>query len=635
MPTYTLDKVQINQLLGQVNNNWTAVKFVGLFSSSKKELLVESLTRLHNFNINLAKEETITEITNFKPSFSYVINGDEMKENDLNSIVDIINTFDFKGKVRLKIDIRSGQAWKNKLVGQDTQKKTVNKDYSSYSLVDMFNNFSSSKQPQKRDILRLSSNECFSVSILAESDTEEAYQFLSAFRGENNRVVKKGLFGMPKILITKDEIIKCLDLKNYQKIETKQINRPILLGTTRNGGKMEISMDRIEEHLKIEGLTRSGKSGAMIKIITELINENKRILLIDPHDSTTNEAIRRAKNIDNVVVLYPRNRDTDRYLGMNPLICLKDMRQRDEHIENLVYAFFSQEAESRQLSTLEAGRDLITAGVQFNYEYLAYLRKQGLDDLKVVEIMKEKQLTLNDLGRFNSDERLRQLLNEVLRKNNPSLARKILDPKEFNAQGLNACITRFNEATSGTGEIFFETKGFNPLEQLLENKTVFCNMKEIKPISRAIINKIVFSGLAGLHEERAIKGKTYFMVDEGASAKIPKLLEIITESNKFDLHIMLAYQSVDMWKGADSQEAIRLIPNLLEFDLPSNPKEKREFEAKTRDYRDNPLRGFTNDYDPIIRDFKLPSVGQTYEEVKGKIKQKEYNIYDYFLKNIK
>jgi hypothetical protein len=176
MPTYTLDKVQINQLLGQVNNNWTAIKFVGLFSANKKELLVESLTRLHNFNINLAKEETIAEITNFKPTFSYVINGDEMKENDLNSIVDIINTFDFKCKVRLKIDIRSGQMWRNKLVNQDTQKKTTSKEYSNYSLVDMFNNFNNSKQPQKRDILRLNSNECFSVSILAESDTEEAYQ---------------------------------------------------------------------------------------------------------------------------------------------------------------------------------------------------------------------------------------------------------------------------------------------------------------------------------------------------------------------------------------------------------------------------------------------------------------------------
>jgi hypothetical protein len=472
------------------------------------------------------------------------------------------------------------------------------------------------------------------VSIICESETEEAFQFLSSLRGEHNKIMSKDLFRFPKVLMTKDELVGFLDLSKYKNTEVLTINRPILLGKSLSGQKIEISMDRVEEHLKIEGMTRSGKSGVMINIVSELLEKDKRVLLLDPHNSTTDEIMNRADKIDNVVTLSIRNRADDLYLGMNPLLCFGDMRERDERISSLVYAFFAQESEAKQLATLESGRVLLAAGVQFNYEFLLLLKEKGLSEVKIVEIMKEKQLTLNDLKRYDSDEKLRQLINTVIRKNYPAIARSILDPKQFNSSGLSASLVRLKDATSDTGEIFFESRGFKPLSYLQENKSVFCYLQEIKPLSRGIVNRLIFGGLAELHKQRVIKGKTYFMVDEAASCRIPNLLEIVTESNKFDLHLMLAYQSSDMWSGIDTQEAIRLIPNLLEFDLPYSPKQKREFEAKTRDYRGNPPRGFTHDYEPKKRDYRLPKSGETYELVKKRINLKEYDIYDYFLNGL-
>lgn len=376
-----------------------------------------------------------------------------------------------------------------------------------------------------------------------------------------------------------------------------------------------------------------GKSGLMINILTNLINDNERVLLFDPHNETAEKIFERVETTDNIQVLSIKQNGL--FMGTNPLICFLESEKRAEHLEKLTYAFFSNEADKRQLATLESGRELLKAGIEFNFAYFGWLLKQGLNPEKASEIMKERQLTLNDLARIKNDEVLQNLLAEILRPNNPALARKMADFKQFNAQGVDASIIRFQESVNSvTGKAFFESRGFNVMQYLQENKSVFCLMNELSPLNRSIINKIIFSELFTTHKLKQIKHKTYFTVDESASAKVPNLMEIITEARKFNLHLILSYQGLEMWKDEESKTAIKLIPNLIQFDTDSKPKMKREFEAKTRDYP-TPISGLTTDYPNPKRDFKTSSKGLSYEQIDAKIKAKEFDARKYFLDNIK
>ncbi|MEM1312375.1 MAG: hypothetical protein AAGF07_02840 [Patescibacteria group bacterium] len=632
MPIYKLAKVDISQILGQVNSRWSKLKIVGLFSNQSQSLLIESRTKLHNFNLQLANDNEASQIKKFKPRFSYTTKGKELSENNLASLVFCLANFNFASKVRLIIKITSGSQWKEKLLQSENLAKVPSATTSSYSLVDLLKSSRTGLKTNKRCTNRLLFNECFSVQIIAESETEEAFQFLASFRGKYNRVVPKGFWSSEKLLMTKDELASFLDLSKYAPVELEEIKDPILLGHTKLDTPIEFSKDRLHEHLKIEGKTRSGKSGAMISILTEVLNEGKRVLLVDPHNSTTQKVIDKVDSTDNIVQLYIENPKTQQFLGKNVLINFGPVRKREEYIEDLEFAFFSEESENRQLATIDVGRELLSAGVNFNYEYYNYLVKRGLADEQIVKIIREKQLTLNDLKRIPSDENLRQLMAEILRPNHPAMARKLADLKQFDQAGLRAAITRFSEAVQNKGRIFFESRGFNPITHLQQGKSVFCNLLELGSLSRNITNKLVFSKLIRLHFEKKIKYKTYFAVDEAASAKIPKLMQIVTESNMFDLHLILAYQSLGMWKDPNDKEALELIPNLIEFNTDKKPKKKREF-TMTMNGHTSEL-GITKDYAKALRSTKLPQEGESYETVLQRIKIKEDNIYDYFMSNL-
>lgn len=634
MPVYNLKKIDFDQLLSLINTNNPYLKIYGGFGVNKKNLYIKSITRLHNYNLEITKESEFDLIDKYRGKFCYYLKEQSLKTNELRSLIEVLESFSIKTQIKLTIEIRDGSFYANKLKykAQELSAKS-NTAQSKYSVVDYFINQNKSKlKPLPKELQRLN-NECFSLIIKAESENEEAFQFLSSIRGEHNLVIKKGLFFAPRILMTRDEINSFINLNKFESEELHPIEKPILIGTSKNSNPIEISKNTLDNHLKIEGSTGMGKSGLMINILTNLINDNERILLFDPHNETAEKIFERVDSIENIQILSVKQNGL--FMGTNPLICFLKSEKRAEHLEKLTYAFFSSEADKRQLATLESGRELLKAGIEFNFAYFGWLLKQGLNPEQASEIMKERQLTLNDLARIKNDEVLKNLLAEILRPKNPALARKMADFKQFNSQGVDASIIRFQESVNSvTGKAFFESRGFNVMQLLKENKSVFCLMNELSPLNRSIINKIIFSELFTTHKLKQIKHKTYFTVDESASAKVPNLMEIITEARKFSLHLILSYQGLEMWKDEESKTAIKLIPNLIEFDTDSKPKMKREFEAKTRDYQ-KPVSGFTVDYPNSKREFKTASKGLTYEQIEAKIKAKEFDARKYFLENIK
>lgn len=228
MPVYNLQKIDFDQLLSLINTNNPYLKIYGGFGVNKKDLYIKSITRLHNYNLEITKESEFNSIDKYKGKFCYYLKEQNLRTNELRSLIEVLESFSIKTQIKLTIEIRDGSFYANKLKYKN-QESTVksNINQSKYSVVDYFINQNKSKsKPISKELQRLNS-ECFSLIIKAESESEEAFQFLSSIRGEHNLVVKKGLLFAPRILMSRGEINEFINLNKFESENIQTIEKPI------------------------------------------------------------------------------------------------------------------------------------------------------------------------------------------------------------------------------------------------------------------------------------------------------------------------------------------------------------------------------------------------------------------------
>lgn len=592
---YNLAKTDIKNLINQVNKN-NALTFT---FDSLGGAFVFSNNSLSAFLTKASKEENKT----IKYKYKYVITSNSAN-NNLSCLVQKLNSInvDYQAKIKVKTF---------KLM----DKNTVKKQSKSTSII---NDFLKPKTTEKVESI-------YKLKIIVRSNNQSIIQHLKTLSNSIN-VYSPFIFDNSKIMIDYNNLVQFLDLSQFQ--DTKEDLKGITIGKTKTEKSLIVSYQALDRHLKIEGVNGSGKSGALISEAVELINNNKTVVFIDPHNQTAKQIFESVNNLDKVKVLKIKN--NNHYLGFNCLINYGSIQERLEHAESVTTAFFAQEIEDRFLTTVDTAKSLITGFIEFNFNYLVHLHSLGITKEEIEQRIKDKQLTINDLVNINNNESLQLLIAKSIIKTMPALASKFLQfNTQFNKVGIEASLARFKEATNTTtGIAFFEGRGFLTDYNTLQGYSILCMLNELSPLNRGVISKLCFTNYFQLHKQNIIKTKTYLIVDESASAKLPNLLEIITESRKFNLHLTLAYQGLNMWNKRDI-EAINLIPNSLEFSTNNEPKKLREFKIKSIDYLE-PINGVTIDYPKSLRTFEDISTGQTFDTLYTKIQAKSKDINKYF-----
>lgn len=598
MNIYQLTKTNINNLLSQVTNK-NAMTFI---FNDKGQALVYCMNSLSAF---LPRSSKLNK-GNYK--YSFVVSS-SMDNNELSNLFNVINDLDSNYQVSIRVSTH--------IITKKVQHKSKASKSNSTSTIN--------------DIIKAKSNasntiNTYKLKIEIQSDS---LSILQHFKTLNNslKIFKPFILSNAKVVIDYSNLSKFLDTKTFNE-GTKEVLEGIKIGTTKNNKDIISTYKALDRHLKIEGVNGSGKSGALISQAVNLIDNDKSVVFIDPHNQTAIQIYQSLKKIDKVKVLKIKNQD--KYIGVNCLIHYGSIQERLEHSEAVTVAFFSQEIEERYLTTVDTAKVLITAFIEFNYNYLVLLHEQGKTKAEIELIIKDKQLTINDLVNIQNNESLQILIAKMIVKTNPSLSTKFLQfNTTFSKIGLDACLSRFKEAVNTTtGIAFFEGRGFLTDYNTLQGNSILCLLNDLSPLNRSIISKLCFSSYFNLHKQGVIKNKTYLIVDESASSKLPNLMEIITESRKFNLHLTLAYQGLNMWSKKE-QEAINLIPNSIEFSTNSNPKAIREFSFKSIDYLDLVI-GKTIDYPNSNREWIEPNQGQTFEYLYSKIQEKQKDINKYF-----
>lgn len=592
---YNLAKTDIKNLINQVNKN-NALTFT---FDSLGGAFVFSNNSLSAFLTKANKEENKT----IKYKYKYVITSNSAN-NNLSCLVQKLNSInvDYQAKIKVKSF-------------KFMDKNTVKKQSKSTSII---NDFLKPKTTEKVESI-------YKLKIIVRSNNQSIIQHLKTLSNSIN-VYSPFFFDNSKVMIDYNNLVQFLDLSQFQ--DTKEDLQGIVVGKTKTEKSLIVTYKALDRHLKIEGVNGSGKSGALISQAVELINNDKTIVFIDPHNQTAKQIFESVNNLDKVKVLKIKN--NDHYLGFNCLINYGSIQERLEHAESVTTAFFAQEIEDRFLTTVDTAKSLITGFIEFNYNYLVHLHSLGITKKEIEQRIKDKQLTINDLVNINNNESLQLLIAKSIIKTMPALASKFLQfNTQFNKVGIEASLARFKEATNTTtGIAFFEGRGFLTDYNTKQGYSVLCMLNELSPLNRGVISKLCFTNYFQLHKQNIIKTKTYLIVDESASAKLPNLLEIITESRKFNLHLTLAYQGLNMWNKRDI-EAINLIPNSLEFSTNNEPKKLREFKIKSIDYLE-PINGVTIDYPTSLRSFNELSIGQTFDALYSKIQSKSKDINKYF-----
>ena len=276
-------------------------------------------------NSSFSKLKEIIELIDYEPLINeelfqlsdYLINN---YNNIPSQVYNLFYPKSIKSKIIKKYYLNSN----NKEVIDLYNKFT--KDIKSFTKNDFkdFNNYLNKNKIISKDILE--KNNPLKLVKFLKINSNKDYSSLKdyqkeiiAYLKENNDISKKELalkYSISKInTLIKNEYIQEYDKEVYREIKNdyKYDNKDVKLNKEQELCLNKIDINKYHTYL-LHGVTGSGKTEIYIKLIKEVLNKNKNVLILVPEISLTPQTISRFKyHFNNIIVYHSGLSDNEKY----------------------------------------------------------------------------------------------------------------------------------------------------------------------------------------------------------------------------------------------------------------------------------------------------------------------------------
>lgn len=314
--------------------------------------------------------------------------------------------------------------------------------------------------------------------------------------------------------------------------------------------KILISDDDRRRHFYIIGQTGTGKSFSMLSMITQDMNKNKGLCVIDPHGELVDDVLQRVPKhrIDDVIVFDPG--DISRPLGLNMLEYNIDKPEEKTFIVNEIQSIFNRLFDKE------------TMGPMFEQ----YMRNALL---LLMEDAKNEPATLMEVPRIFTDSEFRN--KKLNRITNPTVidfwSKEAI--KTTGEQGL-ANITPYITSKFGNfiandymRPIIGQTKSaFNFRKVMDDQKILLVNLSKGKIgdinaglLGMIVTGRILLAALSRTDVDVNNRKDFYLYIDEFQNFTTDSISVILSEARKYRLNLILAHQFISQLTD-DIREAV-------------------------------------------------------------------------------
>ncbi len=399
-----------------------------------------------------------------------------------------------------------------------------------------------------------------------------------------------------------------------------------------------------------------GKSAEAVNLAIQDIEQDEAGVFIDPHGNP-HETDEKKKGA--VVKIFERVKDIGRVvflsvnqiykvIGYNPLFLITSIDTLDQAKDDLMDSLFYDSLESGYQVAIRA-KLILESVLYFHNAYCDWLiQVKGKTNQQIKTILRSHQLTINDLANLNNHQGLIDLLIEILsfkasKFYRPDLVLQWQDIKDKKAldAGMLGAVGRLEKIVSTTkAKYFFESHGFNLIEERKRGKFILCDMSGLDNFTKAIISKLIFVKIHTLHISGILKTPTRAFFDEAAKLAMTKLADMISEGRKFFLDLTLIIQYQKQFENSKDALAVReACVNKIYFRSYApeyNAALEKIANLRKREFIFINSRGVyegvkTLDMPPILRQIKLTERGVDREELRTRIIAKQIDIYSYFI----
>jgi hypothetical protein len=262
--------------------------------------------------------------------------------------------------------------------------------------------------------------------------------------------------------------------------------------------------------------------------------------------------------------------------------------------------------------------------------------------------MQSRQITINDLANLTHNPLSVDLFIEILgfqksKYCRPDLVEKWLKIKERGIfeVGFRGATKRLKKmVTTSKSKYFFESYGFNLLEERRKGKFILCDISRLDNFTKAILNKLILVKFYTSHERDELNDQTEMYIDEASNAELPNTATIISEGRKMEFALTLIFQFTKQFKNPETVNALtHAVVNKInfrnqesDFNAPIDKVvslQKREFVLEnSKSTFDNLV---TLDMPPIVRRVEFEERGSEREQLRARMIAKQTDIYSYFL----
>jgi hypothetical protein len=464
----------------------------------------------------------------------------------------------------------------------------------------------------------------------------------------------------------------------------KEGENNILIGTAETSqGEVQhvyFPVKNFERHAYIIGKTGKGKSTLITSLLKDLAKRPKTsIFVFDPHVELLKDILGTTQNKEKVV--YLNIHKTDRVFTINPLFAFKKTQNEKEVIRDALTDILKSETEDQTgdsksgLATYNRMRHVLGIAIDFADAYYQYLiQSKGLDSHRAVQIVKERQLTLNDIPLILDREMKYIPLLKILFKDIQSptglYINKQLDSHSSNTYVVEAVQTRLEQLMHSSMRLVCEGNKLN-LEEAIENDRMYLiPVPETVYGSRGARSLMqFFFSLIWIHKQQKEEQRrdTYLFIDEFQKAQIYSIPDIISEGRKFKLYLTLSNQQLGQLKkeienailgnmgtlisfavAADAIGADKLAPffgsSVTEKDLVNLPKYIGYLRTEGNEHK--PLTTFSfktippdiqENNEAFIKSINATSLeefGENVDDIEKRIYRKQSNPMKYFLEDL-
>ncbi len=407
-------------------------------------------------------------------------------------------------------------------------------------------------------------------------------RLLSAFTNQSSTILSiseiAGLYHFPFLQVTQTE--------NIVKVHSKELPAPLSL--KKNIDSLDItfaknsyagsstmiglSSDERRRHMYIIGATGTGKSTMIMSMVDQDIKKGKGVAVVDPHGELA-EAVLSSVPEDRINDLVYFNPDDLKYsIGIN-LMELTPGLDEDDAL---------REKEFIAESVISLFRKVFATSMTGSPHRIEYILRNTIHTAFTVE--NPTLFTIFDL--LNNPVYQKKVVNNLTDENLKNFWKY-----EFGKAGDYQKVKMVSPVTARIGRFLFSPSAKRILEQerstinfdeILDGKILVCNLAKGKlgedtsqVLGIMILNKIQLAALKRARINSVSRKDFYLYVDEFQNFATKSFVEMLSESRKYKLNLIMAEQSTSQQSERDLTHIILANVGTVTTFKSANPEDEK------------------------------------------------------------